>query len=225
MIGCRLVAEPLEDRVAPAGNILQVDPIWVNPTCIHEYTLSGTLVRTINAPTPAEGGTQYLRDLVVDQSGNIQLFHGTFHPYLSTYHSSTGTWTNRTTDMWSTVNNLSYGGIVTLGNYIYVTDMATANEIGSDDGLIRFNLEDGTVQRFGMGTDYIDLTLGLDGRLYALQGQNGMGNTVDKYDPITMQLVGSANAPVPDGRAVAAAANGDMYVGSFDGYLYRLDSA
>src|SRR5437016_2331388 len=103
--------ERLEDRVAPAGNILQVDPDWINPTRINEWTLSGTKVRSIDAPDPTEFGVHELRDLIVDPNGDIQLFHNTFHPYLATYHQATGTWTSRTTDMWSTVNNGTYGGI------------------------------------------------------------------------------------------------------------------
>ena len=63
--------ERLEDRLAPAHNILQVDPIWINPPRINEYTISGTLVRSIDAPSPAEDGFQYLRDLTAEEGTEV----------------------------------------------------------------------------------------------------------------------------------------------------------
>jgi hypothetical protein len=209
----------LEERAMPASNILQVTPLWINPIQIREFTPAGDLVRSLD--TPSVGGLDSARDVVVSPNGDIQLFNGTFSPRLDTYHPDTGTWTGRTTSGWSTVNNLSYGGIAAFGDYVYVTDMQTAYETAPDNGIIRFNMADDTVERFAAGNDYIAMCLGLDGFIYAMGGQN-----IDKYDPITMAYLGTFTAPVGDGRGVAVAANGDYYVGDYSGdMVYRYDSA
>jgi hypothetical protein len=113
----RLQLERLEDRLVFTGNIFVVDPIWISPALIREFAPDGTLARTI-APPPGD-----LRDLIVDSSGDIHLFHGTFTPNLATYDAASGTWSSRTTGMWSTVKNLTYGGIAAYQDYVYVTDM------------------------------------------------------------------------------------------------------
>lgn len=208
----------LEERTVPA-NILQVEPIWINPPHVREFTPSGTFVGQI---TPPLGDP---RDVVVSPNGDIQVFDGTFSPQLDTYNPTTGTWSSRTTTGWSTVNNLSYGGIAAYGDYVYVTDMQTAYETPPFNGIIRFNMADDTVERFAGGHDFIAMCLGLDGYLYAMGGQTGMGNNIYKYDPITMDFLGTFLAPVPDGRGVAVGANGDYYVADWGNTVNRYDSA
>lgn len=208
----------LEDRAVPA-NIFQVEPIWINPTHINEFKPDGTLVRQIATPTNDP------RDVVVSPNGDIQLFDGTFSPRLATYHPSTGTWTYITTPGWSTVNNLSYGGIAAYGDYVYVTDMQTAYETPPYNGIVRFNMADGTVERFAEGHDFIAMCLGLDGFIYAMGGQTGMGNDIYKYDPDTMAFLGTFRANVPDGRGVAVGANGDYYVADWGNSVVHYDSA
>src|SRR5262249_28663320 len=153
----------------------------------------------------------------------IHLFNGTFAPVLSTYSAATGTWTSRTAPMWSTVNDASFGGLAAYGDYVYVTDMETFGETLPDSGIVRFDLATGTVDRFAAGTDYITMTLGLDGVLYAMRAPSGAVTPIDAFDPATMDFVRTVTAPVPDGRGVAVAANGHIYVGDLAGSVYHLD--
>ncbi|HVK08698.1 MAG TPA: hypothetical protein VM597_07965, partial [Gemmataceae bacterium] len=208
----------LEDRSVPA-NILQVEPIWISPQHVREFAPDGTFVGQI---TPPLGDP---RDVVVSPNGDVHVFSGTFSPQLSTYHPATQTWTHRTTANWSTVNNLSYGGIAAYADYVYVTDMQTAYETAPFNGIIRFNFADDTVERFAQGRNYIAMCLGLDGYLYVMGGQTGMGNDIDKYDPETMQYLGTFRAPLGDGRGVAVGANGDYYVADWGNTINRFDAA
>ena len=122
--------------------------------------------------------------MTVAPNGDIVVFNGTFSPQLSIYSASAGTWSNRTLAGWSTVNNLTYGGVAAFGTYAYATDMTTAGS-GSPNGIVRFNLADNTAQRFSSG-DFIQMTLGLDSVLYALGSYNGLGTTVLEFNPNTM---------------------------------------
>lgn len=208
----------LEDRAVPA-NILQVEPIWIDPPHVREFTPAGDFVRQIEPPLHDP------RDVVVSPNGRIHVFDGTFSPQLETYNPATQTWSSRTTAGWSTVNNLSYGGIAAYGDWVYVTDMQTAYETAPFNGIIRFNMATGGVERFAEGHDFIAMCFGLDGYIYAMGGQTGMGNDIYKYDPETMEFLGTWTAPIPDGRGVAVGLNGDYYVGDWDTGISRYDSA
>jgi hypothetical protein len=210
---CRPRLMHLEDRSVPA-NILQVEPIWISPPHVREFKPDGTLVGQITPP----GGDP--RDVVVSPNGDVQVFDGTFSPQLRTYHPATDTWTSRTTAGWSTVNNLSYGGIAAYGDYVYVTDMETAYETPPFNGIIRFNMADGSVDRFAEGSNYIAMCLGLDGYIYAMGGSN-----IDRYDRTTMSYLDTFNAPLGDARGVAVAANGDYYVSDYGNTVNHYDSA
>src|SRR5262249_39803840 len=83
-----------------------------------------------------------------------------------------------------------------------------------------------TAQRYASGTDYIQLTRGLDGNLYALQPWNGLGSLVDEFDPNTMTLIGSVNlAAGTDQRAIAVDANGDIYATDYNHSVFHYNSA
>src|SRR5438046_1673927 len=89
-----------------------------------EYTQAGVQLSSRTIPYPNKPGTETARDLIVDPTGSIQVYNGTFDPLLSTLSPKTGTWTHKIFPGWSTVNNGTYGGIASFQNYIYVTDMA-----------------------------------------------------------------------------------------------------
>jgi hypothetical protein len=213
--------ERLEDRVTPAGNIL-VSSLRLSPAgkFLTEVTQAGSVVRTINVPSPTDQ-----RDIIVAPNGDIDVFNGTFGPVLlSTYGASSGGWSSLTTTNWSTVNNLTYGGVAASGNYAYVTDMTTGSETGPSNGIIRFNMADGTAERFHPG-DYLQLTIGLDGRLYALGSYNGFGCPYDVFDPVTMQQIGHVLLPLDDCRSLAVTANGDVFAVNLDRTVYHFDAA
>src|SRR5437899_760617 len=95
---CRPNLELLEDRLAPAGNIL---------------------------PTPGSS-FDYARDIVQDPGGKVYVYNGTFTPYLASYDPVSAGWTQSTYAGWSTVSNISYGGLAQYQNFLYATDMNTA---------------------------------------------------------------------------------------------------
>jgi len=193
------------------GNLLVSD---LDAGVLNEYTRSGSLVQQFNIP--AAGGYWHdLRDVVQGSDGQIHMFNGTFSPALTTLNPTTGAITNRTFEGWSTANNISYGGIAVQGNYAFVTDMFTYGG-GEPSGIVRFDLTTGSAVRFAEGTNYDDLTLGLDGLLYA-------GLSV--YDPITLSQVRSLSFyPSGDVRGMAVNAAGDIFTADWHGRVARYNS-
>jgi hypothetical protein len=219
----------LEDRLAPAGNVLAVihSANGQSPDLIKEFAPDGSLVRTLTPPR-AHGA----RDLIVGPNGDIHLFVGADllspgGPYpteLDTYHADTGTWTRWTVPGWSMFGGTHYGGVAAYGDYVYVNDAETGTETPPDNGIIRFNMADHTFERFAAGIDYNNLALGLDGVLYAMRGN--YGQWLDKYHPLTMAYIGTVSAPGFWG-GVAAAADGTTYRANevAAGGVFRFDPA
>ena len=123
----RLRAEQLEDRLSPAANLLVTTTIASTEQVLREFTPGGNLVRTALLPV-VSGVHEPARDLIYDQNGKVHVYSGTFDPALSSYNLAGGGWTQRTHPGWSTVNQITYGGIGLLGDYVYVTDMTTFGE-------------------------------------------------------------------------------------------------
>src|SRR5262245_66570108 len=87
-----LQLEILEDRLAPAGNLLVSVYGSYPQNQFREYTPTGSLVRTVNVPMPT-GSTSWdeARDITVDSAGKVSSYNGTFTPSLATYNSATWT--------------------------------------------------------------------------------------------------------------------------------------
>src|SRR6516165_2724916 len=161
-----LTLEQLEDRVALAGNILATVAGPYPQYQFQEYTPDGSQVRAVNIPPTPGSNFDYARSLVEDPSGTVYVYNGTFTPYLAAYSPATNSWSQSTYTGWSTVSNVSYGGLAEFGNFLYASDMATAGA-GAPNGVVRFNQADGSATRFG-NVDFTQLSVGLDGKLYAL---------------------------------------------------------
>jgi len=125
------------------GNLLVAE---LDSGNLHEFTTSGTLVQTFNIPNPNSSFTD-LRDVVVNSSGDVFAFSGTFDPTLATLTPSTGLITRDSFDGWSTTNNVSFGGIGALGRHVYVTDTSTSGS-GSPFGIVQFDTLGGNTVRF-----------------------------------------------------------------------------
>jgi hypothetical protein len=234
-------AHPVPPPVGPVPTPLPIPPPTPTPVPIHDILVSvegsntvtdfyptGAPIRTIafnynNGPYP---GSEYLRDIVVDANGVINAFNGTFSPLLTRYSPVSRTFTHRTFANWNLINSSSYGGIAAFQNFIYATDMDVANETNLN-GIVRFDTSANTAMRFAAGTNYIDLNMGLDGKLYAL---NSSTAGVDIFDPSTMALVGHITIP-PDisgadyVRGIAADQLGRLFISGYQGVIYRLDSS
>ncbi len=128
---------------------------------------------------------------------------------------TTGTSTNTTTAGWSIVNNTTHGGIGAFQNFVYVTDEDTNG--GSDSGVVRFDISTNTAVRFANGLSTTDLSMGLDGKLYAVLST---GN-VNVYDPVTLAFIRTITMPVTG--AITVDQNGNIFVVSGT-TVYRLNS-
>jgi outer membrane protein assembly factor BamB len=186
-----------------------------------EITPSGFVVQDIPIPPTADSYPQS-RDLIVNADGNVAIFNGTGYPELSVYDPVLDSWAPPSQYFnWSTVNNLSYGGIAAYGDSVYVTDMSTGIDTPTDNnGIIQF-FPDGTAVRHLAGQDYIDLTLGLDGLFYALRDLYGR---LDVIDPGTMTVITShALGHTDDIRGVAVNPYGEIYAVTWGGLLNKYD--
>ncbi|MEN3001750.1 MAG: hypothetical protein ABDI19_07920, partial [Armatimonadota bacterium] len=189
---------------------------------VYEYTPSGVRVQTIPVPYPGVNyGSEYVRDLVVGPDGNLHVYNGTFDPYLSTYNPYTSTWVHRTYPGWSTANVVGIGGITAYQQFVYVTDMFTFGNGGQDvaRGIVRFNLADSSGVRFADTIEFIDLVLGWDGLLYALDATQ----RVYVYDPVNLNLLRRITLS-RSVRAIAVNAAGEIFgVPLFDPVIYRFN--
>jgi hypothetical protein len=209
--------EPLEDRTVPAGNLLVTVAGPYPQHLFREYTPTGTLVRSVNIPPTPGSSFDYARDLVEDPSGNVSVYNGTFTPYLATYNPATASWTQTTYSGWSTVSNVSYGGLALYHNFIYATDMATAGAM--PNGIVRFDTVAGTATRLVSGTDFTDLNIGLDGNLYALSG-----STVYAYDPVSGAPLRKVILPSADYRGIAVNAGGDIFTAAWNNVISHFNA-
>jgi hypothetical protein len=170
-----------------------------------------------DGPRPA---TESVRDIVMDEdNGLVYIYNGTFDPFLTIYNRSLGTWTHETTSGWSTVNNVSYGGIARYQSYIYLSDMSTAYD-GSPAGIVRFDTTTSSFMRFADGFQIIDLTVGFSGKLYALDSNE---STVRVYDPSTNDLLDTITL-AKDVRGIAVNESGEIFGASWDDNIYHFDN-
>ena len=214
-------------EVLTPGNILVSDEVFTGNGRVREFTPSGQLVQTFSFPlAPGDGQP---RSITVDINGNIQIYNGTFTPYLTGLNPVTGAVvSNVTLAGWSTINNATYGGLGAFGNYVFATDMATAGA-GAPNGIIRFNVNDGTALRFASGPpngpgDYIQLAVGKNGLLYGqYPGTSPGGNGVSVFDPTTLTLLRSLDLN-QDLRSIAVDKDGKIFAVTInDSHIYEFD--
>ena len=186
-----------------------------------EYTPAGVAVRTVNVPTVGNG-LFGLHDLMVDRNGNAQIYNGTSPAVLTQYDPLDGSFSHQP-DTFSVANVLGFGGLAVAGDFVYVTDWDTGGSPGT--GLVRFRVGGGPTTVI-TPFQYMDLTLGRDGKLYALRndGIGSGGATVDAFDPISGAPLGSIRL-VADVSAIAVDATGEYYTVDQDNPITHFDRA
>ncbi len=194
------------------------------PTYVAEYTTSGTRLQIL-ADIPEPGGTgvntDTARDLILGPGNAIHVYNGTFDPYLARLDLNTLDWTQRTYTGWSTVANMTYGGLDQLGPYIFATDMWTGGTGDAPRGVVRFDTTGGATVRFAETIEPIDLVVGPDGVLYALSSWS-----VHKYDPLTFASLGSVTLGSSTGvRAIDVATDGSIVAATSEGDIHRYSAA
>ncbi|MGF1688180.1 hypothetical protein L4C36_16045 [Photobacterium japonica] len=179
---------------------------------IHYYDKQGQLLASMQHRLPHS--TESLRDLVNTPNG-IAVYSGTFDASLAMIHPTHIAHLQH--EGLSSVNNGTAGGIAVLGRYAYLTDMATAN--AASKGIVRFDLESETSQAYFTEHDYMDITLGNNGLLYALRNVYG---ELDIIEPVTMKRLKQHNlGHTSSSRAVTATKSGEIFMVSWDGYLHH----
>jgi hypothetical protein len=183
---------------------------------LYEYTLAGDLLSQVPIPPGGDSGS---RDIVQTRANAIAVFNGTFSPTLSVLRN--GAWTSTSIAGWSTVNNLSFGGIASLGHYLYVTDMMTWG--AEVRGLIRVDTRSGIHQRFLQDRDYVDVNAGLDGLLYGLRDDYGQ---LDVINPETMTIIAQRFLGHGSGsRSIAVDVDGTIFMASWNSYVAKYSAA
>ncbi|MES9988426.1 MAG: hypothetical protein ABW077_10990 [Candidatus Thiodiazotropha endolucinida] len=195
------------------GNIL-----IMNGNILYEYDLDGNLVSQLTIPPSPEN--EVARDVTVLDDGRLAVFNGTFYPELAIYDGTS--WQSTSIPGWSISNNVTYGGITTYNGNIILTDGFTYSG-GEAEGLIRVNPNDFSYQRYAETTSYIDVVLGHDGLLYALQNTYG---DLDVYDPVDFSLLRSVDlGHTSSSRGISVNANGDIFMTSLNGYVAHYNAS
>ncbi|MEM6817671.1 MAG: hypothetical protein AAF578_02675 [Pseudomonadota bacterium] len=216
------------DPLTPGNLLVTEDGV------IYELTTDGQIIQTIPIEYPGgPSSTSDLgRDLVVSESGLIHVFNGTFDPFVSSIDPSAAnpTWSHQTEGDFSIVNNVTYGGIASFGNRIFATDQFTFGDSSRDNiGILVFDEVGSEPFRFALGTDAIDVTIGLDGLVYVLAGTGSpSGRALEVYNPETYELVRSAELRTLVGdrasrRAVAADEAGTLYLADIGGQIQKVE--
>lgn len=192
---------------------------------LYEVSLDGVVQQSFSIP----GTSESARDIVMDTRGRVHVYNGTFIPQLSTFDPASMTWKHQTVPGWSTVNDVSFGGIGSVGDYVFLTDMRTGADTDKDQGLIRYDLSNSTYVRFAEDIEPIDLTIGFNGMLYALYPGGSPGaRFVDVYDPSSLAFIETISLASIFGhtghRSIAVDVDGNMFIADWDGELQKIDA-
>ena len=190
------------------------------PTFLAEYTTAGTRVQKIadvpQAPTPVgfQGLSEARGNVLAPDGKSIDLFNASSDSYLANYNLTTKTWTQQTTAGWGPVGNISYGAVGAFGQYVFASNTNPA-----DGGILRFDTTGPTIDHFGPKAGIINLSVDPKGTVYALDGQN-----VYEFNGSTLASLGKVGVGFEDNRAVAAAADGTLYVASWTGDIQHFSA-
>jgi hypothetical protein len=214
------VLDRLEERMSPAADLLVTTAGSYPQQFLKELTPAGALVRQLTVPPPLGSSGDTTRDVVADPAGNLYVYNGTFTPSLATWSPSTSQWAQQNYPGWGTINNVSYGGLGIFQNYVFASDMTVAGDpAGASNGVVRFTVPGGPATRFAQGTDFIDVNVGLNGKVYALTGTG----TVYAFDPVSMALLAQFALPAGhDYRGIAANAAGELFTANWDNSVSHL---
>lgn len=207
------------------GEIIDSFLVHRDDGSIYEYariqTEYGINMSLAGSASLGHTSSEQLRDLIVTPDGTFHIYSGTFDPALQSFNwQPYSNQNNRQTySGWSTINNVSYGGIDYYQNYIFVTDMKTS---GSDEdkaqGIVRFSQTEEPAIRFAEEGNFIDLTVGLDNLIYGLESYG----KIKVYDPKTLKLVRSFTLEdtYNDYRGIAVNQQGEIFSAAWNGNIY-----
>jgi hypothetical protein len=185
-----------------------------------EYTPAGTLVQSYSITTPANT-QKVISGVTVGPNSQPFVYAGNFNPQLWTVDPSTSVQSTRTVSGWSNVGSTVSGGLTPYKHYVFATSENAANSTG---GIFRFDLDTGAALHMfdpnpiapSGNTSYDKITLGYDGKLYALFNNGGFSSPfLVTADPDTgggfavTTLTESVNAIAVDASGNIYAVRGD----------------
>lgn len=199
---------------------------------LREFSPAGVFLREI--PFKYEGmdspNGEWLRDIVAEENGVIYGYNGTSDPRLTRYSWPPAAFSDLKIEGWDSDSNGTAGGIASYGGFIFLTD----NGVAASRGIVRVDKATNAYTRLGEGLYFLDLNIGLDGKLYGLYSQPGAPNFtnthINVYDPETLALLKTLTIPpdiahIDDIRSIAADATGRIFLSSWHGTVFRLDPA
>jgi outer membrane protein assembly factor BamB len=203
--------------ISPLENLFATDTFMVttDDQQLKFFDADGQLIKQATIPVTDSHYSAEDRDLVILNDGKVAVYNGTYSPSLSIYSPEKHQWQHLSDAEWSTVNNDSYGGIAALDDAVFVTNMTTS--YNNSAGLIKIDLTTNTFT-FVDGQEFIDLTIGLDGYLYAM-----VENGVYKYDTETLVL--EDTFVISSATSLAVDASGNIYTASLTGNVTQYSSA
>ena len=189
---------------------------------VQEYTPGGSLVQSWQMTS--KFSSENARDVGVTDSGNIVVYNGTFSPSLTIINPLTGVKTNYSFGGWNTANGANIGTLAVSGSYAYATDDEINGDGPNQNGVVRFNLINGSAHRFLAGTDTTSIGIGLNRMLYVISPDTSPGeNVLTIMDGATMNVEKTVNLPISLSGVTADAA-GNIY-GTSGSTIYELDES
>ena len=194
---------------------------------VREFTPSGTLVQQIgfnynNYPYP-RGGNQVdetLNGIVVDQNGVLDAANGTSQAFVTRYFFDSNTFSHTPIIGGANANRRGSGTIAAYQRFLYLPSAS----------LTRFDIDNAQYETFFSGAAFGSVTMGLDGKLYALTfDAPSLSTTVHKIDPVSMVEVEATTLPDAVTRSdyrmqgIAVDQNGTVFLCSDQGYVYRIN--
>jgi hypothetical protein len=182
---------------------------------IREYTRDGTLVQSIPVPYPDEPrpGTEWLKDVAMLADGRMAVFNGTFSPYMSIFNPASNSWSHSTVEGWRVGNNVGNSGMAHVRDKQFSQTTRISSAFIGDEGMVVFDADTGTGNRFEPRFGTRDVNIGADGKLYSIGARFVSQDSIYVYDPITLELERTLAHPNEfDPGAVAADADGNIYI-------------
>ncbi len=210
--------QPAAGATIPDGNLIVGVSESTRLAYLAEYTVSGSRVQVLAdlPPRPGSGSSSEARDLIVGPDNAIYVYNGS--AALDRLDVETMTWTRETFPGWST-RKTSSGGLDQLGQYVFATDMN--DPFAVLQGVVRFDLSGGPTVRFAEAIEPLDLSIGPNNVLYALDGSASVNDAVFKFDALTFEALGIVPIQSGTNSALAVALDGSIFVGSLGGTISR----
>ncbi|MGD8414421.1 MAG: FlgD immunoglobulin-like domain containing protein [Candidatus Latescibacterota bacterium] len=147
---------------------------------LFEFTPGGVKVQVVLVPYPSDPRPpdEIVRGVLCDVTSDAVLINGA---YLTTYSPlAGGVWTHHACNWWDLSASIGRSGqwlYASGGGGVYGTLLEEINRFDSDGGY--------ACEQFYPGTRYHDMSVGLDGLLYALLGHN----LLQVFDPVTLEMI------------------------------------